>query len=941
MNASLKKTILTTVFVITSFALVFSGHHFKVTAAESETTPLTYSTVIEIEDWGPAITKVIINLGTEVPFDSVTVNTFDVNVILTDDRMEPSTVAEGNRTVTNAYVSDAVGNVIEEGTNKYVVLEMEIGPTVTLGNAMNYDFAVTGHNDWIDYSYTISQLEDIVSDTDTISGLVIDTLANETRVLVDQFSTGKATYDDVALSYADYTPEADNQLNPLVIWLHGAGEGGVDPTIAISGNKAVNFISAENQSYFEDAYILAPQTPKMCMDGQTGFGDGTSIYQDALMSLIVDYVAENPDIDPTRIYIGGDSNGGYMTMLMLRDYPAYFAAGFPTSEALEDGLITDADISNLAETPIWFIHAENDSIVDPNATVIPTYERLVAAGADVHLSLYDNVIDQTGLYKDDNGEPYEYMGHWSWIYVYNNDPTQVINGEEVSLLEWISSQTNKLNAYETVVEIKDWGPAVTKIIVNLGQDVPASAVDASKFQVLVSRSDVRFNPSFLEKGYRTVTNAYVSDENGDPLSEGTGSYAVIEMDYGPTITLSSPMNYDFANSGHNDWIDYDVTVYQVEDIITDVGTVKGLIMNDFTGSKRLLVDDFNTGTATYEDITLSYADYSPAEDNEKNPLFIWLHGAGEGGIDPTVAIGGNKVVNFITDDIQADLNNAYILAPQTPTMWMDGQTGFGDGTSIYQEALIALIEDHVANNPDIDPNRIYIGGDSNGGYMTMLMLCDYPGYFAAGIPTCEALENVLITDADIANLAKTPIWFIHAKSDTVVDPKTTVIPTYDRLVEAGADVHLSLYETVVDQTGLYTDENGNPYEYLGHFSWIYVYNNDPTTTIDGGEITIMKWLGNQTLVTNDSINENESGNDEEDIIVDQGADNQDSETPATSNDTDIEQDESDEDKVEESGAKLPDTATSTFNYLLLGALVVMIAGMLFFVQKRKQKLNNN
>jgi len=40
--------------------------------------------------------------------------------------------------------------------------------------------------------------------------------------------------------------------------------------------------------------------------------------------------------DTNRIYIGGDSNGGYMTMLMIRDYPSYFAAAFPTCEALRD-----------------------------------------------------------------------------------------------------------------------------------------------------------------------------------------------------------------------------------------------------------------------------------------------------------------------------------------------------------------------------------------------------------------------------------------------------------------------------------------------------------------------------------------------------------------------------------------------------------------------------
>ena len=57
------------------------------------------------------------------------------------------------------------------------------------------------------------------------------------------------------------------------------------------------------------------------------------------------------------------------------------------------------------------------------------------------------------------------------------------------------------------------------------------------------------------------------------------------------------------------------------------------------------------------------------------PLVIWLHGAGEGGTDPTIAYTGNKVVNLSGPEIQAKLGGAWILAPQTPTMWMDDGSG--------------------------------------------------------------------------------------------------------------------------------------------------------------------------------------------------------------------------------------------------------------------------
>jgi predicted peptidase len=410
-------------------------------AKEMKTQPTSYRTVTEIEDWGAAITKVIVDLGKPVPKGAVSTDTFEVHVARSDSRLSNPFLEEGTRKITNAYVANKDGSPAVK-TGKYVVLEMQIGPNISLSSAINYDWAGSGYNDWNDNTYTITQQKDIETPAGTLSGLVVDTFNGGVRELVDDFTTGKATYDDITLNYTDYTPAKDKGKNPLIIWLHGAGEGGTDPTITISGNKAANFSSKEIQSYFDGAYVLAPQTPTFWMDGFTGFGDGTSKYEDALMSLIKDYVAKNKDIDQDRIYIGGDSNGGYMTMLMIRDYPEYFAAAFPTCEALADTLITDEDIENMKNLPIWFVHAKTDNVVPADQYVIPTYNRLVEAGAmDVHLSLFDNVVDTSGLYKNDDGTPYEYNGHWSWIYVYNNDVMKTIDGKTVSLMEWLANQT--------------------------------------------------------------------------------------------------------------------------------------------------------------------------------------------------------------------------------------------------------------------------------------------------------------------------------------------------------------------------------------------------------------------------------------------------------------------------------------------------------------------
>ncbi|WNS78639.1 prolyl oligopeptidase family serine peptidase [Domibacillus sp. DTU_2020_1001157_1_SI_ALB_TIR_016] len=401
-------------------------------------------------------------------------------------------------------------------------------------------------------------------------------------------------------------------------------------------------------------------------------------------------------------------------------------------------------------------------------------------------------------------------------------------------------------SYQTVTEIEDWGPAITKVIVDLGRPVPVHSVTADTFNVHVQRNDSRLANPFLEEGYRKVTKAYVADKHGNPAVQ-TGKYAVLEMEIGPTVTLGSPMNFDMGTF-LNDWNESDYTITQQKDILTPAGKVSGLVADTFTGGVRELVDDFGTGEATYDDVTLTYADYAPAEDNKKNPLIIWLHGMGEGGTDPTIPISGNKAANFASEEIQSYFDGAYVLAPQTPTFWMDGFTGFGDGTSKYEEALMSLIKDYVAKNKDIDPERILIGGDSNGGYMTMLMIRDYPEYFAAAFPTCEALKDTLISDEDIQSMKDLPIWFVAAETDTTVPVNEYVVPTYNRLTEAGAtDVHLSLFDKVVDTSGLYKKADGTPYEYDGHWSWIPVYNNEVSKTIDGKTVTLMEWLADKSL----------------------------------------------------------------------------------------------
>jgi len=286
-------------------------------------------------------------------------------------------------------------------------------------------------------------------------------------------------------------------------------------------------------------------------------------------------------------------------------------------------------------------------------------------------------------------------------------------------------------------------------------------------------------------------------------------------------------------------------------------------------------DFFSRGTFTGPstgrpgDETLTYGAYEPESlraDGKKNPLIIWLHGMGEGGTDVSIELLGNEVVSLIRNDIQQHFtteggtNGAYVLAVQCPIAWMMSAHGFctGNYPSIYADVLKSCIDNYVTTHTDVDRNRIYIGGCSNGGNMTMQMLLRNPGYFAAAYPVCEAFADVNISDLQIKQLSEENIWFVQSFDDTTVNPHEYVIPTYQRLMKAGAkNVWLSMFENVIGS------DFGK--RLMGHFSWCYVFNDEVThaqeqsagdmvpsnngggTVAPQGHKNLFDWMNSQTL----------------------------------------------------------------------------------------------
>ncbi len=454
MNRITRRQFLRTTAAVGMMGAAVAGNAATASAclAPVEETGCTQTAVIEGYDWGPGVNATILKLGHVVRADSVSADDF-VSVVETKESMNYADsagthiTASAQRTVLDAYTCSRDGERVNMPSS-YIRIDLACDPNS--GSPFCGDSS--GKNNWCDpYELDITLKKDSALTTllgQRVKTMTIDCTVDLNNALIPQMDKFVldgtfAASDGKNLTYGYYAPKGDKL--PLVIWVHGAGEGGTDPSIAVLGNKVTELVTDEfQQAMGGAAYVLVPQTPTFWLqyneqgDWQNNPGV-PSVYTTALKELIDAFVAEHPAVDKDRIIIGGCSNGGYMTMNMVMQYPDYFAAAYPICEAYKDSGITDEQLASVKNLPLWFVYAENDPIVDPTVYEAPTIARLKAMGANVHTSIYADVHDTTGLYKGADGAPYQYMGHWSWLYFFNNKCADDATGE--NMWSWMGKQS--------------------------------------------------------------------------------------------------------------------------------------------------------------------------------------------------------------------------------------------------------------------------------------------------------------------------------------------------------------------------------------------------------------------------------------------------------------------------------------------------------------------
>ena len=190
-----------------------------------------------------------------------------------------------------------------------------------------------------------------------------------------------------------------------------------------------------------------------------------------------------------------------------------------------------------------------------------------------------------------------------------------------------------------------------------------------------------------------------------------------------------------------------------------------------------------------------YLLYLPEEyddGDEKWPLMVFLHGAGERGSDlemvkrhgPPKLIAEGQKLPFI------------VASPQVP----EGQR--------WDVDFITGLIDELEEKYRVDEERIYLTGLSMGGFGTWALGSKDPGRFAAIAPVCGGGDP-----RNVCALKDTPTWVFHGSLDQVV-PLERSSEMVRALESCGGKVRFTVYPTAGHDSWTETYANPEFYEWL-------------------------------------------------------------------------------------------------------------------------------
>ena len=205
------------------------------------------------------------------------------------------------------------------------------------------------------------------------------------------FYSDTFTNEGYELNYRYYTPADMSRPVPLVIELHGRGERGSDNDSQLNNAFVRPYFENENSKFY-DAMVIVPQCP--VKDFNNGWLELFDNEEDAnnlnynnysvdnieetdetkAIVALIESTCQKYNIDRSRIYIIGLSQGAMATWYLIARHSDLFAAAVPIAGV---GDVSKAAL--YADMPVFAFHGNADTTV-PYERAKPLYDAIEARG---------------------------------------------------------------------------------------------------------------------------------------------------------------------------------------------------------------------------------------------------------------------------------------------------------------------------------------------------------------------------------------------------------------------------------------------------------------------------------------------------------------------------------------------------------------------------------
>jgi predicted peptidase len=186
--------------------------------------------------------------------------------------------------------------------------------------------------------------------------------------------------------------------------------------------------------------------------------------------------------------------------------------------------------------------------------------------------------------------------------------------------------------------------------------------------------------------------------------------------------------------------------------------------------------------------TMPYRLFIPAQYNPQRtyPLILWLHGAGGTGTDNLRQISGDQIpgTHLWTKAQNQAVRPMFVLAPQSQSGWVSPtEAGLSAELQLVMDVLRSVTKEYR-----IDPKRIYVAGQSLGGFGTWAIITSDPRLFAAAIVVCNSGSLPQLAP----NIRDIPLWVFQGEKDIPLFVMASV-EMVEAIRNAGGKVRYTTY----------------------------------------------------------------------------------------------------------------------------------------------------